>query len=286
MKQTFWAVRGNKPLLIVVGVIGTYLFSIMATANLAYFVNVYYIYEGDVVKGAQLGGWDGSIRFFFALGAAALIHRLTGRIDKHRIMTFSVYILIIAFVGTYFTIQPGRPWLSLVMKPLIAVGECGFWVLILSMRADVCDWDEYLHRSRNEGVIAAVTNWCNKIAITLAIAVSGFILQHVIQFDSSLSEAEMVLVTEKAERDFNSIPSERISDDGKRPESLEKLVERYKRKEIMDSLPEGTLERLRFFYSIPQVIALLICVVLLRHYPLNHEKMSTIRSELESRRGS
>ena len=46
----------NKPLLIIVGVIATYLFAIMATASLSYFVNVYYIYEGDIHKGATLGG--------------------------------------------------------------------------------------------------------------------------------------------------------------------------------------------------------------------------------------
>ena len=101
------------------------------------------------------------------MGAAAVIGKLTDKVDKHRIMIASVITLIVAFVGIYLRLLPGRPWLALVMKPLVAIGECGFWVLILSMRADVCDWDEYENGSRNEGFVAAITNWCNKIAMKL-----------------------------------------------------------------------------------------------------------------------
>ena len=202
----------NKPLLIVIGVICTYLFAIFATASLGYFVNVYYIYEGDVLKGTFIGALDGTLRLFFAIAAAAIISKITQKIDKHVIMMASVSILIIAFIGIYFTTIPGRPWLSLTMKPLLAIGECGFFVLILSMRADVCDWDEYNSGSRSEGLIAAITNWCNKIAMTLALIGSGFALQYVIQFDSKLlTESTRVAIASQAEIDYDDIKSNKVS---------------------------------------------------------------------------
>lgn len=203
------ALASNKPLLMVVGIIAVYLFAIMATANLAYFVNVYYIFEGDVLKGAALGGFDGTLRFFFALGAAYVISQMTDKVDKHKIMMASVIILMIAFVGMYFTTIPGRPILALSMKPLVSIGECGFWVLILSMRADVCDWDEYKTGTRNEGMVAAITNWCNKIAMTIAIVASGYSLQYIVKFDSKLlTEDVRAEIKVEADAGFAAIESD------------------------------------------------------------------------------
>ena len=285
-KDAMRAIGRNKPLLVVVGVIGTYLFAIMATANLAYFVNVYYIYEGDIIKGASLGGIDGTLRLSFALGAAAVIGKLSDKVDKHKIMIASVVILIIAYVGVYFTTLPGRPWLALSMKPLVAVGECGFWVLILSMRADVCDWDEYQTGTRSEGLIAAITNWCNKIAMTLAIAISGFVLQYAIQFDSNLPEATEVAVVQQAELEYAQLSEleKQISEDAE-PLTLDMYTENLKRQAILENQSPGTMERMRLLYTLPQAFALLICLLLLRRYPLSKAKMMEIRAELEARRG-
>ncbi|MGC6455286.1 MAG: MFS transporter [Coraliomargaritaceae bacterium] len=407
------ALTRNKPLLMVVGIIAIYLFSIMATANLSYFVNVYYIFEGDVLKGAALGGVDGTLRFFFALGAAWMISKMTDKVDKHKIMMGSVIILMIAFVGMYFTTIPGKPVLSLCMKPLVSIGECGFWVLILSMRADVCDWDEYNTGTRSEGMVAAITNWCNKIAMTVAIVASGYSLQYIVKFDSQLlAEETRTAIEVQAETGFADIqnnaaaatafttqlqakkleaaseefagdaesaygelgvePSETlevytqnyvatklaeakpeliaeakadtealtvsrytsiledwkedeimadvkaraaveyasISDERKqgdkladydfplsfflnsllnsfrdKPYTLDMHVDTLKRKVIMDQQSPGTMERLRFLYCIPQAVALLICLFLLRSYPLTRGKMKEIRAELERRRG-
>jgi GPH family glycoside/pentoside/hexuronide:cation symporter len=258
----------------------------MATANLAYFVNVYYIYEGDMLRGVGLGAWDGSLRFFFAIAAAATISKFTQKIDKHVIMMASVSILIIAFVGIYFTTIPGRPWLSLTMKPLLAIGDCGFWVLILSMRADVCDWDEYNTGSRSEGLIAAITNWCSKIAMTLAILISGFALQYVIQFDSKLPEARKVAIASQAESEYNQLSdSDKYLIEGEEPISLGMYTDNLERQAVMQQQAPGTMERMRMLYTLPQVFALLFCLLLLWRYPLTRDKMMEIREELERRRG-
>ena len=123
-KDALAAIFRNRPLLIVIGVICTYLFAIMATANLAYFVNVYYIYEGDMLKGASLGGFDGTLRLFFAIAAAATISKITQKM-KHVIM-MAISILIIAFIGIYFTTIPGRPWLTMKPQSLLASVASGY----------------------------------------------------------------------------------------------------------------------------------------------------------------
>lgn len=286
-RGAFWtgvkALVRNKPLLIVIGTICTYLFSIIATMNLSYFVNVYYIYEGKIQAGAVLGGIDGTLRFFISIAAAWGIKKLSDRFDKHHLMMACVTILLIAFVGTYFTTLPGRPWLSLAFKPLIAIGEVGFWVLILSMRADVCDWDEYKTNKRNEGLIAAMTNWVNKIAITLAVVVSGLLLQYVVRFDSSLPEETKARIEIQAEAEYEALPEEKKQ--GEDAVTLDQVRKELEQKAVMEKQEPGTMARLRLFYTMPQVVALIVCLILLSRYPLSHARMKEIRGELEARRG-
>ena len=286
-KADFWkgvkALLRNKPYLIIIGTICTYLFSIMATMNLAYFVNVYYIYGGEVQAGAILGGIDGTLRFVFSLGAAWGIKLLTNKYDKHHMMIGCVALLLITFIGIYFTTLPGRPWLTLVMKPFLAVGEVGFWVLILAMRADVCDWDEFETGKRNEGLIAATMNWVNKMAITLAMVVSGLLLQHVVGFEAKLDDAVKDRIAVEAKAKYETMQLEQA--DGENLVSLEQLTSTMERQAIMANQEPGTMQRLRICYTLPQVGALSICLILLLKYPLTHERLSEIRSQLEDRRG-
>ena len=45
------------------------------------------------------------------------------------------------------------------------------------------------------------------------------------------------------------------------------------------------MQRLRLLYTVPQMIALTIFLLLLSRYPLSHARLNEIRRELEARRG-
>lgn len=310
--ETCRAMLKNKPLLIVIGTICFYLFSIMLSMNLAYFVNTYYIFGGDTLQGSTLGAIDGTFRIIIAVGAAFAIKQLADRIDKHKLLISCVLILMVGFIGTYFTTLPGRPWLTLVFKPFIAIGEVGFWVLVMSLRADVCDWDEYNTGTRNEGMIAAITNWVNKIAITLALALSGVMLDHVIKFDSYIDDDTRAVIEQQAETEWNALPEDqrRVAVDktytskldvvkdiggqilkfGAKEDvtgvTLEDYSKNLEQMAVMKKNDSVVMQRLRALYTLPQVIALIICFFILIRYPLNSKRMAEIRAELESRRGS
>ena len=282
--ETLKAVKANKPLLTVIGVIATYLFAITATANLTYFVNAYYIFEGHIHKGATLGGIDGTLRLGFAWGAAFVIGLIGNKVDKHKIMIASCATLLVAFVGLYFTTVTGNWKLALSMKPLVAIGECGFWVLILSMRADVCDWDEYNTGKRNEGMIAAITNWVNKSAMAFAVLLAGLNLQYVVKFDKNLSEEAEAAIAVQAEAQYAALSEEEklelaaeefaplikfewkenlsewwygvIGKDreipfNEKPITLEAYTKALERVAVMERVDRKSLERLRIFYSLP-----------------------------------
>jgi GPH family glycoside/pentoside/hexuronide:cation symporter len=209
--------------------------------QLAYFINVYYIYEGQLQEGTILGGIDGTLRFVFSILGAIGIKYLADRVDKHHLLMGCILLLIVTFIGMYFTHIPGRPFLTLTMKPFLAIGEIGFWVLVISMRADVCDWDEHRTGRRREGTIAAADNWTIKLTISLAVLLGGVLLEHFVRFNTTL--------------------------------------------EAGVAQAPGTMDRLLLTYTIPPIIALVICFFILSKYPLTRAKMLEIRKSLEEQRG-
>jgi GPH family glycoside/pentoside/hexuronide:cation symporter len=50
-------------------------------------------------------------------------------------------------------------------------------VLVPSMMADLCDWDELAHGERREGLISAVFIWITKVGLSFTFLFSGIALQ-------------------------------------------------------------------------------------------------------------
>ncbi|MGJ8639694.1 MAG: MFS transporter [Opitutaceae bacterium] len=320
-KEAVTTLLKNSQLMIVIGIICTYLLAIMSIGVLGYYVTVYYIFDGDRLAGTILGGINGTLRVVCSLVAAYVIKRMADRFDKHHLMSGCVVAMLIASVGLYFTIVPGRPLLYLVTQPLVAVGEVGFWILIISMRADVCDYDEYQNHKRREGIISAVTNWFTKSTMTMAALLSGVILQFVVGFDNNLKdEAVIAQIEQQAQIQFDSMteveraakeaeqpvfvrmfqafPADdtdrgleaRMTDamfnEGESPEVTVKLLQgQLEQAAIMAQQDPGMLERMRLFYVMPKALALILALILIRFYKLSHQRMNEIRAELEERRG-
>ncbi|RME71418.1 MAG: MFS transporter [Verrucomicrobia bacterium] len=189
-KEHFWtslrSMAKNGPLVILVGSIGIYLLAISTTQVFDFYVHTYYIFEGNIKHGATLTGLDGTVRAASAMLGAFLIQRLSKHYGKRHLLLACVTVIFLCKVGIYFTYIPGNPYLTFVTKPFVAMAETGFWVLIISMRADVADYDEYTFGRRREGMIAAVNNWLAKLAMTLATVFGGLLLDYVIGYDRAL----------------------------------------------------------------------------------------------------
>ncbi|MGC6425191.1 MAG: MFS transporter [Lentimonas sp.] len=173
----------NTPLMMIVVSISIFLFAITSVQQLDMYVHIYYIYGGDKTKGALLDGINKAAPVIFALLGTFCVQKLSKKFDKHHLLLCSVAIMFIAKLGLYVTYYPGQVLLTFVTKPFLTFGMSAFWILVLSMRADVADWDEYQFGRRREGMIAALTNWMVKVSMTLAIFSSGFLLELVAGFD-------------------------------------------------------------------------------------------------------
>lgn len=147
------------------------------------YVHIYYIYGGDKSAGALLDGVIKTVPIVFGLLGTFTVQKLSRKYDKHHLLLGSIAIMFFAKLGLYVTYYPGQVLLTFATKPFLAFGMSSFWVLVISMRADVADWDEFRFGRRREGMIAALTNWMVKASITLAIAASGYLLEFATGFD-------------------------------------------------------------------------------------------------------
>ena len=286
-RSKFWktlrALSRNRALLVLIGIICFYLFAIILSMQLNYFVYTYYIFEGDIHAGATLTAITTTFSIVFAIAAAYGIKQVTDRFDKHHTMMACLVLLFFAYVAVYFTTIPGRPWLTLIPKPFLAIGEVGFWVLTLSMRADICDYDEHRSGKRNEGMVAATLIWMNKLAISLAFVFAGIFLQHIVGLDTDLPEETKASVVLEAQQHFDSLPAaEKESDDAI---TIEQVTKEFEQRAVMEMQSPETLERLRLCYTVPQMIAAILALILLVFYPLSRQRLAVIRQELEERRG-
>ena len=81
---------------------------------------------------------------------------------------------------SWFSIDAGNgvPWLMFVPVPLIAFGMGSLFTLMMSMTADVCDLDELKNgMPRKEGTFGAIYWWMVKIGQSIALFLSGLVLQ-------------------------------------------------------------------------------------------------------------
>lgn len=205
--KTLVSLAHNGPLLIVIGSIALFLLAMSSVAVLDFYLHTYYIYGGDIKMGAVLSGYNGTIPVVFSILGAFLVQKLSKRFEKHQLLLVSVAVLFLCKLGLFVTYVPGEPMLTLVTKPFVAMAQTAFWILIISMRADVGDWDEFRFGRRREGMIAAVNNWLVKVAFTVAIVAGGLILEHVCGFDRDLGGDQAPVTLNRMLIAYATIPS-------------------------------------------------------------------------------
>lgn len=152
---------------------------------LGIYVNTYYVYSGDLKAAATLQGWTGSVMVMSLLAGIPVVNYVSSRLGKVRALQFCLYLGIIGSIGKWFLYSPAHPYWQLLVPLFIAPCSAGFWVIVNSMKADICDCDELDAGLRREGVYAAVSSWLQKFSAALTFSLGGLVLT-VIGFDQSL----------------------------------------------------------------------------------------------------
>jgi len=172
----FLATMKFRPFLILCGATFLVFNGFMLVSAFSSYVMIYYVYGGDKDLGAKLMGWNGTLSAVATFLVILLVTWLGTRIGKRKTFFFSTGISVAGYLLKWFCYSQSNPYLILLPTPLIAFGLGGLFVLMGSMVADVCDFDELESGQRREGMFGAVFWWVVKLGMALSLALSGYAL--------------------------------------------------------------------------------------------------------------
>ncbi|MDX2186470.1 MAG: MFS transporter [Opitutaceae bacterium] len=152
-----------------------------------FYVNVYYICGGNKSLATQItavGGTLFSITMFAGIPATPFFSR---RLGKKNSMVFGFVLLLGNALLSYFLQDPARPYLQLIGTALAGISVLFATLFINAFIADICDLDEDQVGQRREGMFTAVMGFINKVQVSIASVIAGYLVEHVSNFNASLA---------------------------------------------------------------------------------------------------
>jgi len=210
MKAFFKGIKqtvSNKPFLRLCGATFLVFNGFQTVAQFAFFIIIYYLFKGDQAGAGQWPAWFGTISALItAFLVIPVITFLSSKIGKRNAFIVSSLISIFGYALKWYGFHPGMPWLMFLPLPLMSFGIGGLFTLMMSMTADVCDYDELKHgMPRKEALFGAVYWWMVKLGTSLALFISGVVLSAV-GFDQNVQVQSLETITRLRIADI-TIPS-------------------------------------------------------------------------------
>ena len=140
------------------------------------YVTIYYVFDGDTVKGAQYAAYAGTVGTFSTFLVIAFVTWLGTQIGKRKAFAVATLISMVGYGLKWFCYNPDHPILVILPAPLIAFGLGGLFTLMPAMMADVVDYDELKSGERREGMYGSIYWWVVKLGMTAALAGGGILL--------------------------------------------------------------------------------------------------------------
>lgn len=170
-------VRSNRPFVLVLATRFIVSFGYNTVAIFFMYMNIYYVYGGDIRGSAVAQGIIGSsFHIASVLSALFLYPQLERRWGKRRALQSAAVILMLGCVAKLFVYHPGLPWLQLVVLMANGASSAGLLILMNSMLGDIADYDELRTGLRREALFVSLMNWCDKAGNSLGTLVSGVLL--------------------------------------------------------------------------------------------------------------
>lgn len=196
-KTSFWVNVKNslhcKPLWVLIGTSFFLVMGYASVSNLGTYINIYFIYGGDIAEASVLAGWRGTIVMVLGVASVPMWTWLGEKYDKRFMMIALLSMGIVGHLSNLFTMRPDMPYLQLLSAVFESCALSAVWLFIPSMKADTADYDELNTSERREGSINAFYSWFIKVSGTCSMGLGGYVLS-VSGFDANLkSQPEEVL---------------------------------------------------------------------------------------------
>lgn len=186
----------NKPFLRLCGATFLVFNGYQIIAQFSFFIIIFYLFKGNTTAAGQWPAWFGTISSFAtAFLVIPIITYMSRKIGKKNAFVISTLISIVGYALKWFGFNPTNPWLMFLPLPLMSFGIGGLFTLMMSMTADTCDLDELRNgMPRKEALFGAVYWWMVKLGNSLALLLSGIVLD-VVGFDQNATVQAVDTIT-------------------------------------------------------------------------------------------
>jgi GPH family glycoside/pentoside/hexuronide:cation symporter len=179
-KVTFWtAVRqagSSRPMLMLVCLLLALNFCGTIAGSLAQYIVIYHVCAGNVKAGLFLNSLNGTGFAVVGFAFIPVIAWLSRRLGKRNAMFAVLGLAIAGGVSKWFIYTPSQPYMLLLDAVLNGPIWVALGVLVPSMMADLCDYDELRYGQRREGIIGAVFTWITKVGLSFTFLFAGVAL--------------------------------------------------------------------------------------------------------------
>jgi GPH family glycoside/pentoside/hexuronide:cation symporter len=166
----------SKPMMGLVGIVFALNFCGTIAGSIAMYIVIYHVKCGNVAAGITLNALNGTGFAIVGFAGIFILRWLALRFGKRKAMFLVLLLTALGGVSKWFIFTPTHPYLLLLDSVLNGPVWVSLGVIIPSMIADLCDWDEYQFGERREGIISSVFSWITKVGTSVTFLVSGVAL--------------------------------------------------------------------------------------------------------------
>jgi len=166
----------NKPFILLIFAVIFMTIGIFSIGTIGAYLNIYYVYGGNQKPASIMQGWGGTAYLLASLIAIPIISVLSAKYGKKNVLLGFLYLATVGAISKWWCYTPDHPFLQLIPNAMIGAGFSALWILISSMLADTCDYDEITSHLRREGIYGAMFGWVSKLGVSLAFFLSGVTL--------------------------------------------------------------------------------------------------------------
>ncbi|MEN8254412.1 MAG: MFS transporter [Verrucomicrobiota bacterium] len=172
MKATF----SNKPFLLLNTIVLIVCAGLFMVSSLDPYVVIFHVWGGEQAPASIWIGWSALAYQVSGILFVFPVTWVANRWGKKFSLSFFLSLSLVAALLKWVCFTPTHPWLVVVPSFLLSSGLCALWTITNSMLADICDVGELETGKRMEGAFNAVAGWIRKVGISLAFAISGYVL--------------------------------------------------------------------------------------------------------------
>ena len=176
MKDAIMVPLKNGPFMIVAAVVLVFFIGSITMEALGIYVNIYYMSGGDLKAGAQLHAFFGTVVAVSSFFGGMVVGYLGARFGKIRLLQAMIVLALVASLLKWFLFDPDMPYLQLIVAAMNGMATISFWALTFSMKADLCDYDEWKSGLRREGIYGAGAAYIHKLAVSITYLISGGVI--------------------------------------------------------------------------------------------------------------